>query len=122
MSTQPEVRINGLTFLPVPDFKKSPDLSNYFSRYDLPEVPRKFSQEVDRLFFEGGEFPEFGADVDQDKAKRAIRALLSSWTPSHEAKTATVAYALWVWSPAAAKARQGDTQTADLFKTEGGGE
>jgi hypothetical protein len=114
MSTPPEVRINGLTFLPVPDFRTIPGPSHYFNRHDLPEVPQKFLKEVDRLFFDGGKYPEFGADVDPEKAKRAIKALLSSWAPPHEAKTATVAYAIWVWSPEAAKARA-DTQTADLF-------
>jgi hypothetical protein len=110
MDKQPAVSLNGLTFLPVPEFS-DPELAfgageaSYFDRRNLPEVPRKFKDDAMRLFYEGGKFPEFGADVDAAKAKRAIRALLSSFAPSHEAKEATVGYALWAWSPEAAAAR-----------------
>jgi hypothetical protein len=102
--------MKGLTFLPVPEFDTldavfgAPE-SAYFNRRDLPDVPRKFEDEVHRLFFRGGEWPPLGADVDAPKAKMAIKALLSSFAPAHEAKVATVAYALWVWSPEAADAR-----------------
>lgn len=110
MSKQPAVSINGLTFLPVPEFS-DPEVAfgaeerSYFNRRALPDVPSKFKEDGMRLFYQGGQFPEFGADVDATKAKRAIRALLSSFAPSHEAKEATVGYALWVWSPEAAEAR-----------------
>jgi hypothetical protein len=110
MDKQPAVSLKGLTFLPVPEFSDAQlafgaKAESYFPRRDLPEVPRKFTSEAMRLFYEGGKYPEFGADVDAAKAKRAIRALLSSFQPSHEAKEATVGYALWVWSPEAAAAR-----------------
>lgn len=114
MSKQPAAVIAGLTFLPVPDFTDpevafGAEASSYFNRRALPDVPRKFKDEAMRLFYQGGEFPEFGADVDAEKAKRAIRALLSSFAPSHEAKEATVGYALWIWSPEAAAARAANT-------------
>jgi len=106
----PKTTIDGLTFLPIPEFSEGvvafgANEKDYFNRHKLPEVPRKFTDEVHRLFFKGGEWPEFGEDVDVNKAKRAIMALLSSWAPAHEAKVATVAYALWVWSPEASKQR-----------------
>jgi hypothetical protein len=110
MMAHPEVTHKGLTFLPVPEFDAptmvfgAPE-SAYFDRRDLPEVPRKFRDEVSRMFFKGGEWPEFGGDVDARKAKVAIKAWLASFAPAHEAKEATVAYALWVWSPEAAKGR-----------------
>ena len=108
----PAVRINGLTFLPVPDFsERAPTGADYFRRGRLPDVPSKFANEASRLFFEGGKFPEFGADVDAQTAKRAIAALLRSWSPPHESKEATVAYALWVWSPEAAAARAAVAKT-----------
>ena len=109
-TTMPSTTMQGLTFLPVPEFDGvtavfgAPE-SAYFNRRELPEVPRKYEDEVHRMFFRGGEWPAFGADVDAKKAKIAINALLSSFAPAHEAKVATVAYALWVWSPEAAEAR-----------------
>lgn len=107
----PEVTCKGLTFLPIPEFTDAElafgaQLPSYFNRRDLPEVPRKFRDEANRMFFSGGEWPSFGKDVDAKKAKRALHALLRSWSPAHEAKEATVAYALWVWSPEAAEGRQ----------------
>jgi len=110
-TTTPNVTCKGLTFLPVPEFTDL-DLAfgakedRYFNRRDLPEVPREYEKEVDRLFFKGGKFPEFGEDVDVNKARRAVRAWLSSFSPSHESKTATVAYAFWVWSKESAEARK----------------
>lgn len=106
----PATTCKGLTFLPVPKFDGpaaafwAPE-SAFFNRHDLPKVPREFEDEVHRLFFRGGEWPALGADVDQKAAKMAIAAWLHSFAPAHEAKVATVAYALWVWSPAAAEAR-----------------
>lgn len=109
-TAEPAVTHAGLTFLPVPEFDDrtiafGAPVSAYFDRRDLPKVPREFKDEFSRLFFTGGAWPAFGADVDQTKAKRALKALMGSFEPAHEAKEATVAYALWVWSPAAAKAR-----------------
>jgi hypothetical protein len=106
----PDVKCKGLTFLPVPEFDGitavfgAPEKS-FFNRRDLPQVPLEFANEVSRLFYRGGVYPAFGRDVDAKKAKIALSAWLSSFEPAHEAKVATVAYALWVWSPAAADAR-----------------
>jgi single-strand DNA-binding protein len=71
---------------------------SYFNRRSLPQVPRKYTDEAERLFFGGGPLPEFAPQVDKQKAMQATRALLSSFAPSHEAKIATVGYAFWVWS------------------------
>lgn len=114
-SEAPDATCKGLTFLPIPEFDDAAcafgaDPASYFNRRDLPKVPSEFEAEVSRLFFRGGAYPEFGRDVDVKKARRAIQAWLCSFAPAHEAKTATVAYALWVWSPAssAARARQAE--------------
>jgi hypothetical protein len=108
--TNPPVTCKGLTFLPVPKFNEldvalGADVSAYFDRHDRPDVPQEFQNEFHRMFFRGGKWPELGADVDVLEARMAIMAWLRSWAPAHEAKEATVAYALWVWSPAAAEAR-----------------
>lgn len=109
-SQSPAVQCKHLTFLPVPEFD-GPTIvfgageQSFFNRRDLPEVPRRYEEEVSRMFFSGGSWPEFGADVDAPKAKQALRAWLGSFAPAHEAKVATVAYALWVWSPEAAADR-----------------
>ena len=92
----------GLTFLPVPEFSDAEmtfgaPRSAYFNRYDLPKVPRKYEDFIDRLFFSGGKMPKLAADVDREKASRTLRALLTSFAPAHEAKTTTAAYALWAW-------------------------
>jgi hypothetical protein len=107
---QPDVTCKGFTFLPVPVFDDvtvafGPQESAYFNRHDLPKVPRQYEAIVDRLFASGGEWPAFGDDVNKTNAKRAIKAWLCSFAPAHESKIATVAYALWVWSPESAEAR-----------------
>lgn len=103
METVPSAKKDGLTFWPIPEFDDASAAfglrgNAYFSRNALPNVPRKYADEVDRLFFSGGELPAFAPQVDRAKAFRAVRALLSSFVPAHEAKVATVAYAFWVWS------------------------
>lgn len=110
MNAAPSVVCKGLTFLPVPDFDGpafafGAQASAYFDRHDLPDVPREYRDEANRLFFAGGAWPEFGSDVDAAKARTAVMSWLRSFAPAHEAKEATVAYALWVWSPQAAQAR-----------------
>lgn len=83
------------------------DAKCYFNRYKRPDVPHKFSDMAGRLFFEGGALPAFADDIDPVKARRAIRALLCSFAPAHEAKESTVAYALWVWTtPASERAKK----------------
>lgn len=99
----PECVKDGITFWPIPDFDDvrlafGADSSTYFDCRKLPEVPRKFVDMANNLFFSGGELPEFAPCVDRTKAARAIRAMLSSWGPSHESKESTVGYALWLWA------------------------
>lgn len=109
-TSEPAVTCKGLTFLPIPEFDGpaaafGAPASAYFDRHDTPDVPRPFKDEASRLFFSGGKWPDFGADVDAAKARSAIMAWLRSFAPAHEAKEATVAYALWVWSPEASDRR-----------------
>jgi hypothetical protein len=99
----PTAQRDGLTFYPIPDVS---DLeaafgfheSHYFDRRNLPKVPERFEDAAQKLFFKGGTIPESCKGIDLDKATRFTRALLCSWSPSHESKIATVAYAFWVWS------------------------
>lgn len=92
----------GLTFVPVPEFSDvdiafGASRDAYFDRYALPKVPRKYGAMASRLFFSGGKIPAFAPEIDRTKAARALRAWLTSFAPAHEAKEATVAYALWAW-------------------------
>lgn len=53
MSEQPTVTMKGLTFWPIPSFDGpsaafGADESAFFNRRDLPTVPRKWEDEVDR--------------------------------------------------------------------------
>jgi hypothetical protein len=116
VTDKPAPTCKGLTFLPVPEFDGpatvfGADESAYFNRRDLPEVPREHEKTVHRLFFQGGAVPEFAPDVDRGKAMRALNAWLCSFAPAHEAKTATVAYALWLWMtpPEGREAQQVET-------------
>lgn len=102
LSSIPAPTKDGLTFWPIPEFNDptcvfGADEKHYFNRYNLPDVPRKYTAMVDELFFRGGTLPEMAPQVDRAKAARAVRAWLSSWAPAHEAKIATVGYAFWVW-------------------------
>ena len=99
----PKARIDGLTFFPVPEFDDATLVfgagrEQFFDRYNLPDVPRLYLDMASGFFFKGGELPKFHEKVDPRKASRALRAWLSSWEPAHEAKEATVAYALWLWT------------------------
>ena len=103
MEMQAKSQIGGLTFLPVPEFDDvdcafGARQSSYFDRNNLPKVPREFEDHVHRLFFKGGDMPDFHPSIDREKARRATGAWLRSFAPAHEAKVATVAYAFWVWS------------------------
>lgn len=103
METKPEAVKNGVQFWPIPKTSKPEAVFGlgedaYFNRRALPEVPREFTKVVDSLFFEGGALPPLADGVDRKEATARMRAMLSSFEPSHEAKTATAAYALWVWS------------------------
>ncbi|MCB1723243.1 MAG: hypothetical protein KDJ39_06065 [Gammaproteobacteria bacterium] len=100
---RPAETINGMTFFPVPHFTDvevafGASADRYFDRRNLPDVPRRFTNIVDDLFFKGGQLPDLDERIDRDKAYRAVRAWLSSFAPPHESKVATVGYALWLWS------------------------
>ncbi len=98
----PTTTKDGLTFFPVPDFDGpsrafGAELSAYFNRRTLPEVPSKYEDIIGKLFFTGGKLPDLQPGVDRAKATACIGALLASFAPAHEAKITTAAYALWVW-------------------------
>ena len=102
----------GLTFFPIPEFDEPVQLfgapeSCYFKRHNLPKVPQKYVDLVSTLFFKGGALPEFQPEVDRAKAFVAVRAWLHSFAPAHEAKEATVGYALWLWCEGDLKAKEG---------------
>ena len=99
----PQRKIKGLTFFPVPEFDDvqlafGAHEKSFFNRHDLPEIPGKYEGMASSLFFKGGDITELHQSVDREKARRALRAWLYSWSPAHEAKVATVAYALWLWT------------------------
>lgn len=101
---KPKEKIDGLTFIPVPDFtNKNGSLTSapenaYFDRFNRPDVPEQFERMASDFFFDGGDIPQFQPDVDRKLAVSALNAWLSSWAPPHESKISTVGYALWVWS------------------------
>lgn len=99
----PEVTHKRLTFYPIPKVGDSEVVfgakrDRYFDRASLPTVPHECEELVQQLFFKGGRLPAFHKAVDPIEATRFVRALLCSFEPSHEAKIATVAYAIWLWS------------------------
>ena len=99
----PKKQINGITFYPIPqidDIKVllGADKTSYFSRDNLPEVPKEFEEKAQELFFEGGKLTGLNKKVSINRATRMLKSLLGSFEPSHEAKITTVAYALWLWS------------------------
>lgn len=101
--SKPSPILHGLTFFPVPEFSDrdisfGASESSYFLRYELPDVPHDLEDTAEGLFFNGGVLPELSPQVDRNSAMRAVKAWLRSWAPAHEAKIATVAYALWVWT------------------------
>lgn len=75
-----------------------PELRRLHTSGDIPQRTAlefsKLHQDVQR----GVVLPKFHEKVDPRKASRALHAWLSSWAPAHEAKEATVAYALWLWT------------------------
>jgi len=112
MSTKaltPTFKKDGLVFWPIPDINDAtvafglPE-SAYFKRTNLPRVPEKYTRQAMNLFYSGGKI-DLPSDVPSDKATRYLRALLSSFRPSHESKEATAGYALWCWSKECTNAR-----------------
>jgi hypothetical protein len=103
----PNATERGLTFFPIPRFDGptmafGAERKDFFDRRDLPDVPAKYRKAAMSLFYNGGDFPEFDPRVDRKLAMVATRAWLGSFAPAHESKEATVGYAFWVWSTAAA--------------------
>ena len=102
MMTKPKKTHMGLVFDPIPAFSDAEIVfgapgSAFFPRNNLPHVPVKYTSLANSLFFNGGEVPELRSDINHDMAMRYLRSMLSSWSPSHEQKEATVGYALWCW-------------------------
>lgn len=95
----PQKEIGGVAFFPVPEFSDSEVFrgaeGGFISGVPIPE---KFEMLAEKLFFEGGEFPELNPRVNREKAMRAVGAWLGSFAPSHEEKINTVGYALWLWT------------------------
>jgi len=111
----PQATIQGLTFFPVPEFDGPTAAfgareSAFFDRRNLPKVPREFEDMAQGLFFNGGKLPELSPKVDKKKALTALSAWLGSFAPTHEAKIATAAYALWLWTNDAALNQQDAAQ------------
>ena len=94
---KPQKQINGITFFPVPEFTNGNE-EKFFERRDLPEIPRNYEDMAQTFFFDGGQLPELHPSVDRTKATKAIEKWLGSFLPAHEAKIATVGYALWLWT------------------------
>jgi len=64
-----------------------------------PFYKSKFADVVTGLFFNGGSTREWEAKdgVDRDQALRHFKAVLKSFTPSHEVKIAACAFMLSEW-------------------------
>ncbi len=73
--------------------------------YDM-NTPTPYHEAFNGLFYRGGKLADYGLSIkpglDQTQVMRALRALMSSWAPKHEIKTATVAVALANWCDVAA--------------------
>ncbi len=95
--------------LPVPEFDAvtvvfGAPSEAFVSREDGSKYEREFAKEAsvaNKIFFKGGTLAEYGLklkpEVDSKKAHLALRALLCSWNPPHEAKIGTVARYLNSW-------------------------
>lgn len=72
---------------------------------DIPEEFKKHTNPwcelVSKLFFSGGQLPAVKEGIDAKHAKRHLGAVLGSFEPKHEHKTAGAAYlmSLWYQSP-----------------------
>ena len=108
--SNPSFKKDGLVFWPIPEVSDVSlafglKESDYFNRRNLPNVPLKYEDKVNELFFKGGKL-ELSDDVPKEKAMRFLSAMLCSFRPSHESKTTTAAYALWCWSDECREARE----------------
>jgi hypothetical protein len=80
------------------------DLSRYVKRDEAYAIERNLHREAgvcSALFFSGGRLADHGLrwrpEIARQRPMQTLRALLCSFAPSHEAKTATVALALHHW-------------------------
>lgn len=111
----PAIECKGLVFWPIPVFTGDDVFigaraDRFFPRGDLPQVPSKYTDLASSLFFRGGAIvPHVGSDVNPRLATVALRSLLGSFEPAHEAKIATAGYLLWVLSPEAAACRKSES-------------
>jgi len=68
----------------------------------IPDGLHKFEDIASTLFFKGGKLSDHGIEfkpgIERRSAMTAIQALLCSFAPKHEIKTATVAWALSEWT------------------------
>ena len=78
------------------DYPPMAVIPEQFKTHDGP-----YQDVVSELFFRGGKLADYGLSIkpsiDNLKAMTALRALLHSFEPKHEHKTATVAWALSEW-------------------------
>jgi hypothetical protein len=68
-----------------------------------------FNKAFSGLFYSGGKLEDYGIRIKPEMCRgsviSAIRALMSSWSPKHEVKEATVAWALSEWCEAIPQTR-----------------
>ena len=68
---------------------------------DIPEEfhsdHNKWCELVSQLFFLGGKLPKVQAGIDPAKAKTHLSAVLGSYQPKHEHKTAGAAWLMSMW-------------------------
>lgn len=85
---------------------------DYPAMHIIPEQFKSFSGPYQNvfsgLFYNGGKLDDFGltvkAGINRAQFFTALRALMCSWAPKHEHKTATVAWALSEWCDGTPKA------------------
>ena len=72
-----------------------------YYRKQTEYVPAEYQDKASELFFRGGTLQSIGLKAapgfDETKIIRALKFLLSSWSPKHEEKIATVGFALMKW-------------------------
>jgi hypothetical protein len=84
-------------------------LSDYPPMSSVPDGTRNHEHVASTLFFNGGVLEDYGLNIkpglDRRQVMIAIRALLCSWDPKHEHKTAVVGWALSEWCDGTPKSR-----------------
>lgn len=85
-----------------PDAVFGADHRDYPAYKDIPDefirMRGQFHDAASGLFYKGGKLDDFGLELKPDTDRAAffttLRALLSSWAPSHEVKMGTVSWLL----------------------------